>query len=391
VREIAAALDTLRSGDFQVRWDAAKQLENCGDEVVAPLLALLKESEFDAELQWFIAQILGSLEHPEVILALGQLLERSEDEEVRLKAAQSLAGLGGSAFAQLSTCLKDPHRQMMAVRALTQIDRPEVVPLLLEAAQTGTAEVRSIAFEALDPFVDPRILGVLWDGLTDPSPEVRKAAIAALATRTQDCPAEDLVQQLIPYLEDADLTVAAQAARSLGRLATEGGAIALARKGCESTLDPTLQETIIQALGWIGSLTAIDGLMKIWQALAQQVPLPERRMQNVLTSFAGITGAGERSRAVEQVMELVRSPVLQQVKTLRAQAVLSLGRLADAAMLQCLVNLLEDPDYVVQLHVVAALKQIDAALAYEIIRQRRSETDITDELGKGLAIALQEW
>jgi HEAT repeat protein len=391
VEEIAAALNTLRNGDFQLRWDAAKQLEHYGEEILEPLLLLLSDSEFDAELQWFIAQILGSLEHPEVILALGQLLEHSEDEDVRLRAAQSLAGLGGSAFTQLSTCLKDPHRQMAAVRALTQIDRPEVVPLLLEAAQTGKAEVRSLVFEALDPFVDPRIFGVLWDGLQDPSPEVRKAAIAALAARTQDCPAEDLVQQLIPYLEDTDLTVAAQAARSLGRLATERGAIALVQKGCQSALDPILQQTIIQALGWIGSLTAIDGLVEIWQRLTQQVPLPERRMQNILTSFAGITGSVERSRTAELVMGLVRSPLLQKVQTLRANAILCLGRLSEPAMLPALVDLLEDSDYVVRLHVVAALKQIDAVLAYEIIQQRMKETDITSELGERLAITLQEW
>lgn len=391
MEQIAVALKILKVGDFQARWDTAKQLETYGEELVAPLLALLNESEADAELQWFIAQVLGSLAHPEAILALGQLLEQSEDEDVRLRAAQSLAGLGSKALDQLSKCLSDPDRHLTAVRALTQMNQPEVVPLLLKAAQTGAAESRSLVFEALDPFQDNRIFAVLLEGLTDQSPKVRRAAIAGLAVRTQDCPAEDLVERFLPFLEDTDVTVAIQAARSLGRLATDRGAIALTRKGCESDLDPLLQQTVIQVLGWMGSGTAMHGLMEIWQRLAPQLPLPERQMQDILTSFAGIRGTVERSAVAAQIMGLVRSPVLQHSKLLRAQAILNLGRLGEPKILPALVELLEDSDYTVRLHVVAALKQIDPDLAYDAIQQRTKDANLSPQLLEGLAIALQEW
>lgn len=384
MQEIATALDALKMGDFQSRWDVAKQLEDCGEVTISPLLNLLKVSDADPELQWFIAKILASLRHPDAILTLIQLLEHS-DEDVRLMAAQGLAQMGTGAITQLSDALKDPVRQMTALRALTQMHRPEVVPLLLEVSQMGSAQARSLAFEALDQFIDPRISVVLLEGLMDDSPEVRKAAIASLAVRTQDNLKVDLVERLIPALNDADRGVVAQAAKALGRLGTDRGAIALTQKCSEPNLDPTLHQTLIQALGWIGSAAALKGLMETWQTLVQQTPLPEHLMQEILSSAAGF------SEAAEWLLRLVRSPLLQQSPQLRAKAMLSLGRIGSSTLLSPLIERLEDPDYVVRLHVLAALKQIDSELAHIAIQQRVADDHITPELAEGLAIALREW
>jgi HEAT repeat protein len=385
VQEIVAALDALRTGDFQARWDAAKQLEEYGEAVIPPLLLLLQESEADAELQWFIAKILGSLSHPEAIVALGQLLERSEDEEVRLMASQGLANLGPDAIDLLAQFLQDPQRQRMAIQALTQIHRPEVVPLLIEAANTNSAEVRSLIFEALDRFLDPRIVDVLLVGLNDDSPEVQKTAIASLAVRTPEYPAEDLVEYLIPCLEDSDLGVAIQAAKALGRLRTERGAIALIQKSHEPNLDPILQKTLIQALGWIGSSVALKGLRTIWQKVAPQKPLPELILQEVLSSVP------TSAESTEWISELVQSNILGSSPTLMSRAMMTLGRIGSPAILPLMIESLKDSDYTVRLHVVAALKQIDADLAYASIKQRLQDENISPQLAEGLAIALQEW
>jgi HEAT repeat protein len=391
VKEIAAALDALRVGDFQTRWDTAKQLETSGEDIVPSLLALLEASESDAELQWFVAKILGSLGHPDAAVALGQLLEQSEDEDVKLMAAQGLATLEPSAIDRLSECLEDPDRQMMVVRALTQIHRPEVVPLLLEVAQTESAKARSLALEALDQFSDPRIVPVLLGALMDISPEVRKTAIAGLAIPTPAWSAADLVERLIPYLADADLDVAAQTARVLGRLATETAAITLIKTCCDPATPPQLQQPIIQSLGWIGSLTASRGLLEIWRRLAQQSPLPEPLMQDILIGLSNVTGAAEQAEIAEQLIEWVRSPVLQQANALKARAILTLGKLAEPRMLPTLINLLEDPDYTVRLHLVAALKQIAPEQAYDRIQQRIKNGTIAPQLAEGLEIALREW
>jgi HEAT repeat protein len=384
VPEIAAALDALKTGDFQSRWDAAKQLEDYGEAMLSPLLLVLQDSNADAELQWFIAKILGSLGHPDAVIALGQLLDQSEDEDVRLVAAQGLAERGADAINCLAQYLKDPLRQMVALRALTQIHRPEVLPLLLEVTQAESADVRSLGFEALDQFIDPQIMGALLAGLKDVNPNVRKVAIASLAVRTQEYPLEDLVAHLIPCLADADLGVVVQAARALGRLGSDRGAIALIQKCGEPKVDPLLQQGIIQALGWIGSAVAQAGLMEIWQTLVQTMPLPELLLQEILSSVSDSTAAA-------WVLGVVKSPVLQQFPTLRAKAMLTLGRIGSPGLMPLLIECLEDPDFSVRLHIVAALKHIDAALAYAAVQQRIKDGEIGDRLEKGLAIALREW
>jgi HEAT repeat protein len=385
VQEIAAALDALRTGDFQSRWDAAKQLEASGEAILSPLLTLLQESNADVEIQWFGAKILGSLGHPDAICALGQLLEQSDDEDVRSIAAQGLAELGPDAIDCLASYLKDPQRQMVVLRALTKIHRPEVVPLLLELAQAESAEARSLVFEALDQFIDPRIMKALLIGLTDRSPDVRKTAIASLAVRTQEYPPEDLVGHLIHCLEDTELSVVAQAAKALGRLGTDRGAIALIQKSGEPNLDPLLQKTFIQSLGWINSAVAQEGLIEIWEKLALKIPLPESLLQEILNSVISCAGSAE------WVLGLVRLPLLQQSPTLRARAMLTLGRIGSTALLPVLTERLEDPDYMVRLHVVAALKQVDPNLAHAAIEQRLRDEDVSPQLAQGLVIALREW
>ena len=125
--------------------------------------------------------------------------------------------------------------------------------------------------------------------------------------------------------------------------------------------------------------------MEIWQKLAAQTPLPELLMQEILSSVASF------SEAAEWLLAVVRSPLLQQSPKLRARAMLSLGRIGSPALLPLLLERLEDPDYIVRLHVLAALKQIDSELAHTTIEQRIRDENITLQLAEGLAIALREW
>jgi HEAT repeat protein len=70
---------------------------------------------------------------------------------------------------------------------------------------------------------------------------------------------------------------------------------------------------------------------------------------------------------------------------------LTLGRIGSTALLPVLTERLEDPDYMVRLHVVAALKQVDSNLAHATIEQRLRDEDVSPQLAQGLVIALREW
>jgi HEAT repeat protein len=390
VNDLDSVLSALRCGDFQARWEMVPEVLAFGEDALLPLIDLLEQSQADTELQWFLAKILGSIHCPESVLALVKLLETAEDEDLSDRVAQSLAGMGTDAVAALGQCLEDPSRQWVALKALTQIQQPEAVPFLLDAFPTVSPDLRVPILDALDRFQDPAITAVLQQGLKDSSSEVRKVAIAGFASRSEISSVEERVQVIAPFLNDPAVEVADGAARALGRLGTEAAAIALVQKCCDSHSPPIRQQTLIQALGWVGSKPALEGLIQIWEILSQQIPLPEPLLQEVLTSLSRVIDPEVQLEAAERILEFLRSPILQDAR-LQCNAVSCLGRLAKPSMIPEIVSLLAIPSYGVQLHIIAALKQISAEEAYQEIQRRSKMQKIPPELAEGLAIALREW
>jgi HEAT repeat protein len=391
VNDLDSVLSALRSGDFQVRWEMVPEVLAFGEDALLPLIDLLEQSQEDTELQWFLAKILGSFHCPEAVLALVTLLETAEDEDLSDRVAQSLAGMGTDAIAALGHCLEDPNRRWVAIKALTQIQQPEVVPFLLDAFPKVPSDLRVPILDALDRFQDPNIAAVLQQGLKDSNSGVRKVAIAGFASRNEIYSAEERVQVIVPFLNDPAIEVADRAARALGRLGTEAAAIALVQKCCDPHSPPILQQTLIQALGWVGSKPALDGLIQIWEILSQQNPLPELLLQEVLASLSRVIDSEVQLEAAERILEFLSLPILQHAVGLQCNAVSCLGRLAKTSMIPEIIDLLAIPNYGVQLHIIAALKHISAEEAYQEIQRRSKMQKIPPELAEGLAIALREW
>jgi HEAT repeat protein len=399
VRTLDSALIALRNGDFQARWDIAREIPCFGEQAVPLLVALIDDAETDEELTWFIVKILGTFNRPEAVLALVECLDPYKPEDLNEIAAQMLAGMGVDALDPLALLLEDPSRQTLAVKAIAQIDHPNALPLLLKAwSQVPGTESRQFILEALakfqdpatqDPTVDPAILPIFLQGLQDENPAVRTAAIAGLSSRRGSSSQEHLVEHIIPCLQDQTLDVADQAARTLGRLATDTAAIALSAKCCKLGTPPALRQTLIQALGWIGSSRALDGLMQVWQELSQYPVLPEPLLKEVLASLSRT--ATVRSEAARKIVSLLRSPILQASISLKSTAAFSLGRLAQEETLSDLIELLAESDYALRLQVIAALKQISPERAYREIQRRAEDPSTRTNLAAGLAIALQEW
>ena len=87
------ALAVLYGGDFQQRWEIAKIFPLLDKQVINPLIAIVKDEEIELELRWFVCRILGGFEERTVIFALVELIERTEEEDLAIAAAQSLAQL----------------------------------------------------------------------------------------------------------------------------------------------------------------------------------------------------------------------------------------------------------------------------------------------------------
>lgn len=392
------AIAALSTGDFQARWDIAKlfptlaaattQVGLSEDGVISPLLEIVQDEEADIELRWFGVRILGQFNRPVVIKTLVQLLqaEEPEAEELSTIAATTLASFGPDAIAPLTDLLADESCRVLAVQALAQIRSRETIPALCSVVNDPQVEVRSAAIEALSSFHNPQITPILVNALNDVAATVRREAVAGLALRTDFAPELDLVALLRDRLWDLNLSVCQQAATSLGRLGSPEAAAALGQVLQSPATPVALQLEAVQALGWMQHPDALDYLRQALQLNSEQV------YQAVLTALGRVEQPELKSPAAQILLAALNNPTeLAQSPSHKQAIALGLGQLGEMSALEPLIQLLATPDISVQLHAIAALKQLAPDKAHQRLQTLWADAETLPELKQGVAIALREW
>lgn len=344
---LALAIQVLRQGDFQQRWDTAKLLPKLGKEAIAPLIEILEDDEMELELRWFAGRILSEFDDPQAIVALTELLRQTEEEELSLMAAQALANIGSTAVEALQGLLAQETTRLLAVQALGVIRRSEIITPLLTVVDDPSPQVRVIAVEALGSFHDPRIPRILIEKLNDRSAAVRKEAVIALGMRLDLKSELNLVEHLQPLLYDFNLEVCRQAAIALGRMGSNEAAQALFRVFSSSAPAPLKIDTV-RALSWIDTITALEYL----EAALQK---SEAERQEIIVLLGQKTSPALKAKATEILLNfypLVQSPPLKQALAM------SLGELAQPQAIDTLLELSKDPQQSVRLHARAALHKL---------------------------------
>lgn len=393
---LEVALDALKTGDFRLRWEAAKTLSKAGGEAIAPLLTILEEEEADWELLWFVARVLGDLPDPTAIAALVHLLQTTDNPEVAGMTATALANQGEAAIPALTHLLTQTATRILAVQALAQIRHPSVIAPLLDSATDTDPIVRATGLEALSHFYTPAISDILFCALGDPIAQVRKAAVIGLGLQADRQDKPRLVQRLQPLLWDLNLEVCRQAIIALGRVGTSD-AVAVLANILQSPHTPTLlQVELVRVLAWIGSIQAIEGLRCFFD---RRLDLGhDNDEESLLVYEEAVTALGRveppeaKLQATEMLLNLLTShhPA---VRTTRGKQllILSLGQLGQIVAMDSLIQLLSDADGGVKFHAIAALKQLDARLAYERLVELSRDSAVNPALKAGVILALQEW
>lgn len=378
------ALEILEAGDFQERWDVAKVFKSLGNGVIAPLIAILSDEEADEELRWFVARILGGFDRPEVIIALVEILETSQSEELSAIAAEALANLGQSAVAALTDLLTKEETRLLAVRSLSHIRRSEIITPLLGVVHDKQESVRAAAIEALSSFHDPRIPPILLQALKDVAAPVRREAAIGLGVRSDLLEELDLVNQIVPLLWDFKEEVCAAAASTLGRLRTDSAADALFQVLRSPNTPMSLQLQCVRSLGWIETPKALAYLQ---EALSFE---PVAIYQEIVTVLGRIEQPDLAPIAAGILIEALKSQHLAaQHPSVKQALAVSLGQLNNPQAIDPLIELLADPDLGVRLHATSALKKFPSAL--EQLHQIAADKNLMPELKQGIAIALQEF
>ena len=343
------ALRILEQGDFQARWDMTKVLVKLGDRVIESLIIILEDEEKESEHRWFAARILGEFDQPPVVLALVNCLQTTEDEDLKAIAAKALGNIGQSAINALNQLLANPKTRLLAVEAYAQIPRPEVIEALLSVVNDPDAIIRTRAIAALANFSDPRIILVLRSALKDLAASVRREAVIALGFRADNLDKTELLNSLKPLLYDFNLEVCQQAAIAISKInSDEGNRILVQVLQAPQTPIP-LQLSLIQSLArsenlsnlnYLGetlTLISVEGTLEIIRVLGRIETLKNESAEILLTFFNS------------------EHFLLQQAQIRQAIAY-SWGQLKVPKTLISLETLADDPEPVVQLHAIAALR-----------------------------------
>ncbi|MEC4892200.1 MAG: HEAT repeat domain-containing protein [Oscillatoria sp. PMC 1051.18] len=361
---IELAIQVLHQGDFQQRWDIAKLLPKLGEGVVAPLLTILEDEQEDSEVRWFAGRTLGEYDDPAVVISLVKLLQNPDtDEELAAMAAQALGNLGTSAIEELSKLLLpklaidaplvEEQTRLLAVQALAQIRRSEAIEPLLQVVSDRHPEIRTAAIEALSSFHDRRITSILIKALQDPAKAVRKEAAIGLSFRTADLAEFDLVNQIKPLLNDLSIEVCRQAAIALGRFGTDEAADALFRVLKSAATPLVLKIDLVRALAWAETTASLEYLQEGLRWSAPEV------CRQIITLLGRVKSPTLKAKATQILIEFLYSGQNATFEATIKQAIAtSLGQLGEAQAIEALEKLAGDPERVVKLHAIAALKKL---------------------------------
>ena len=351
---LAIALQVLKYGDFQQRWEISRFFRKLGKPAITPLIKILHDEEADVEFRWFVVRILGDFSQPEVVIALVKLLQKTEDEDLAVVAAQALGNIGDSAIEALAQLLTDTELRLLAASALAYMRRPQVVEPLLSVVDDPNPEVRAVAIEALGSFHSEKITPVLINALQDTAAIVRKEAVIALGFQAPhlNLTSWDLVSSIEPLLYDFNPQVCQKAAIAMGRISNEEAILALGKLLNSSTTSLPLQVEVVRALGWTGKALALKFLQE------KLVSSPGKVCEEIVRMM-GRWEVVEMKLQVSQILiDFLQKNYLNQESKIQQLIATSLGKLSNKNAIPWLEKLADQPDKTLQLHALAALKKL---------------------------------
>jgi HEAT repeat protein len=355
------ACQVLTNGDFDQQWQIAKIIPKIGEIAVTPLLAILDDHDYDLEDRWVVARVLGDFGQPQVIAALIALISQNEDAELTAIATTALTKIGVPAIAALTDLLATADRGS-AITILAQIRHSQTIEPLITVIDDPDPQLRALVIEALGSFHDQRILPLLLTKLTDTAAIVRKAAVIALSLRSDRSAELNLSQHLRPLLFDLNLAVCQATALGFARFTDDLFVVTMLTEVWRSAQTPTeLRSSIVLALGWIGTKSAIDSLISALDLT--EVGLDQQQILEIIMAIGKTDHeqiyASQILANYLQVNAYKSAPILTGLTAIVKQEIATtLGNLGNPSIVSDLVQLSQDPDDRVRLHAQNAISKL---------------------------------
>jgi HEAT repeat protein len=352
------ALQVLLQGELEQQWDIAKIIPKLGEIAIEPLLEIVNDPDLDLEDRWFGARILGEFKQPQVVTALVELIRQNEDPELTSIATGALTKIGIPAIAALTDLLATADRSI-AVAILAQIRHSQTIEPLIQVIDDPDPQIRTLIVEALGSFHDPRIPPILLTKLTDVAASVRQAAVVALSLRSELAGELDLLHHLRPLLFDLNLAVCKATALGLARLPDPDVVPVLTEVLKSRHTDNELRSSVILALGWIGTTSAIDSSISALPSSSSDGLGVGLELAPEIIIAIGKTER-ERVYASQRLVAYLNSKELSEPHPaiVKQEIAAALGNLGNIDTVSDLVRLLADPDDRVRLYTIAAISKL---------------------------------
>jgi HEAT repeat protein len=212
---------------------------------------------------------------------------RSADQAffgIGLRTARELSGADATkaVVAELHSARTD--RQPLILLALADRNDPAALSTIVEAARTGSKELRLTAVGVLDRLGKPSCTPVLLEVAADNDPALAQAALAALARMS----GEDVDREILKRLQQSkgkDRQVAIELA---GRRGVEGAVPAIV--ACAQDPEPGIRAAALQTLGTIGGPAQISDLVKLLEKSSDSKDRSD--VEAALLAISARTGTG---------------------------------------------------------------------------------------------------
>ena len=219
------------SNYYQVIYDFAnKHPENC-DAIVALSLFDVKET-----VDYFLEKLkdprtlhrdlmvecLGNMKKQDLVQPIKEFL-KDEDRQVRFQAAYALYNIGGREAA-LAMCeyISDPDEwiSMTILRLLCKMKELDTIPILIEKYQADTdLRRKALMISFLSRFKSITLLSAFDDALQARDARLRANAIEAIGDLK--LPVDELRKRIVPYLNDPNNRIRANAILAMAKIAPE--------------------------------------------------------------------------------------------------------------------------------------------------------------------------
>lgn len=279
--------------------------------------------------------------------------------------------IGKPAIPHLSKALEDRRKNVrwLSVEALGAIGGEEVLSPLLIALQDKDKDVRRYAASFLGRWghSNENVISALRKALYDPNPEVVWHAMGSL-DRLGDASykrANQLVDSLCAHLEDPNEDQRLNAATALGMIGSSRACGPLVKALAYPGSSGSYRNTIVDALGKIGSGDAVQPLLELFTNRANKKGI------RVSAAFGLQTLADPMIN--DRVLPFTKSPELW----VRCSAARALGFKGNAAAARRLMAIVEDEEEEgrVRESAVVSLGKIGDARAVDVIAQALLQDD----------------